>query len=72
MKKEYQINGIGCGGCIARVKKALEAHPAIISVEMFLTPKKGMSLISMTKELSVAELQKQLNIIEGFTITELN
>jgi len=55
MKKEYQINGIGCGGCIARVKKALEAHPAIISVEMFLTPKKGMSLISMTKELSVAE-----------------
>ena len=72
MKKEYQINGIGCGGCIARVKKTLEAHPAIKTAEIFLTPKKGMSLISMTKKLSVVDLQKQLNIIEGFTITELN
>ena len=72
MKHKYQINGISCGGCVARVKKALEEHPAIITAEISLTPKKGMTLISMTKELSVADLQKQLNIIDGFTITELN
>jgi len=72
MKKEYQINGIGCGGCIARVKKTLEAHPVIKIAEISLIPKKGMSLISMTEELSLADLQKQLNIIKGFTITELN
>ena len=26
MKQKYQINGISCGGCVARVKKTLESH----------------------------------------------
>ncbi len=70
MKHKYQINGISCGGCIARVKKTLEAHPAIEKTEIFLSPK-GKTLISMKKKLSVEDLQKQLNELEGYTITEI-
>ncbi|SRX55083.1 heavy-metal-associated domain-containing protein [Aequorivita sp. CIP111184] len=71
MKQKFQINGIGCGGCVARVKKTLEEHPSIEKVEIFLAPK-GATLITMKEVLSVAELQKQLSDLDGYTITETN
>ncbi|MDG2431125.1 heavy metal-associated domain-containing protein, partial [Flavobacterium sp.] len=36
MKQKFQINGIGCIGCVARVKKNLESHPNIDKVEIAL------------------------------------
>ena len=71
MKQKFQINGISCGGCIARVKKTLEEHPNIETVEIFLEPK-GATIITMKKNISIDELQKQLNTLGGYTITELN
>ncbi|WP_339895807.1 cation transporter [uncultured Algibacter sp.] len=71
MKLKFLINGISCGGCVARVKKTLEEHPNIEKVQVFLTPK-GATLITMKEALSVDELQKQLNTLNGYTITELN
>jgi len=71
MKRKFQIDGIGCGGCVARVKKTLEAHPAIEKTEIFLNPK-GAAIINMTEALTVNELQQHLNTIEGYTIIELN
>ncbi|MDE1206288.1 heavy-metal-associated domain-containing protein [Tenacibaculum larymnensis] len=71
MKQKFQISGISCGGCVARVKKTLENHPNIEKAEIFLAPK-GASLITMNAALSVAELQKQLDGLNGYTITELN
>ncbi len=71
MKQKYQINGISCSGCVAVVKKTLEEHPNIEKAEIFLAPK-GATLITMKKALSVPELQKQLNALEGYTITEIN
>ncbi|MDR6301730.1 heavy-metal-associated domain-containing protein [Mesonia maritima] len=70
MKQKFQINGISCAGCVARVKKTLEEHPAIEKAEIFLAPK-GATLITMKEALSVDELQKQLNTIEGYTIEEI-
>ncbi|HEA23689.1 hypothetical protein LCGC14_1618730 [marine sediment metagenome] len=70
MKHKYQISGISCGGCIARVKKTLEAHPDIEKAKIFLSPK-GKAIISMEKKLSVEDLQEQLNQLEGYTITEI-
>ncbi|ASV30881.1 MULTISPECIES: heavy-metal-associated domain-containing protein [Flavobacteriaceae] len=70
MKHTYQINGLSCGGCIARVKKTMEAHPDIEKTEIFLSPK-GKTIISMKEKLSVEDLQKQLNKLEGYTITEV-
>ncbi len=50
MKQKFQINGISCGGCIARVKKILEEHPNIKKAEIFLAPK-GATLITINEEL---------------------
>ncbi len=71
MKRKFQIDGISCGGCVARVKRVLEANPAIEKTEISLNPK-GATVISMNQELSVEVLQKQLNELEGYTITEVN
>ena len=71
MKQKFQINGISCGGCVARVKKTLEEHPNIEKAKIFLAPK-GATIITMKKNLSVNEIQKQLNKLGGYTITELN
>ncbi len=70
MKHTYQINGISCGGCVAQVRKTLEAHPAIEKTEILLSPK-GKTFISMKEKLSVADLQRQLNKLSGYTITEI-
>ena len=71
MKQKYQIDGIGCGGCVTKVKETLEKHSAIENTEIFLNPL-GAAFITMSKALLVAELQKQLNILKGYTITEIN
>ena len=68
MKQKFQINGISCGGCVARVKKTLEEHPNIEKAEIFLVPK-GATFITMTENLSITELQKQLSKLNGYTIT---
>ena len=65
MKQNFQINGISCGGCVARVKKTLEEHPNIEKAEISLTPK-GTTKITMNESLSVAELQKQLDRLNGY------
>ena len=70
MKQKFQINGISCGGCVARIKKNLEAHPNIEKAEIFLAPK-GATLITMNDNLSIDELQKQLSKLNGYTITEI-
>lgn len=70
MKQKFQINGISCGGCVARVKKTLEEHPNIEKAEIFLAPK-GATIITMKETLSVDELQKQLSNLEGYTIEKL-
>lgn len=70
MKQKFQIEGISCGGCVSRVKNTLEEHPNIEKVEIFLAPK-GATIITMKENLSVVELQKQLNTLEGYSITEI-
>lgn len=71
MKQKFQINGISCGGCVAKVKKILEEHPNIEKAEIVMSPK-GATLITMNEALSVAELQRQLDGLNGYTITEIN
>ncbi|MEQ8419237.1 MAG: heavy-metal-associated domain-containing protein [Arenibacter algicola] len=71
MKRKFQIDGISCGGCVARVKKVLDANPAIEKTEISLNPK-GATIISMKEELSVDDLQRQLDELGGYTIKEIN
>lgn len=60
MGRKFQIEGIRCGGCMTRAKRALEEHPAVEETQIFLQPK-GAMIISMKEE---------LNGLEGYTITE--
>lgn len=71
MKRKFQIDGISCGGCVARVKKVLDANSAIEKTEISLNPK-GATIISMKEELSVDDLQRQLDELGGYTIKEIN
>jgi copper chaperone len=70
MKRKFQIEGISCGGCIARVKKVLEAHDAIDKANILLNPK-GVAEIDMKWTLSIDDLQKQLDQLDGYSITEI-
>lgn len=71
MIQKFQTDGISCGGCVASVKKMLEDHPNIEKAQIFLAPK-GAALITMNETLSMAELQMQLDNINGYTITKIN
>jgi copper chaperone len=71
MKQKFHIDGIGCGTCVANIKKVLEAHPIIDKIQFFLKPK-GTTIISMKEKLSLDDLQKQLDKLEGYTITEFH
>lgn len=71
MKQKFRIDGICCGRCIPRLKKTLEAHAAIEKAEVFLNPI-GITIITIKEALSVDELQKRLNTLEDYTITEIN
>ncbi len=71
MKRKFQIEGISCGGCVERVKRILEEHPAVQKTEIFLYPEEA-TIISMKEKLTVEDLQHRLDILEGYTITEIN
>jgi len=49
----------------------LDADPVVEKTEFFLNPK-GATIFTMKETLSVDELQKQLNTLVGYTITEIN
>jgi hypothetical protein len=49
----------------------LDAAPVVEKTEFFLNPKEA-TIFTMKETLSVDELQKQLNTIKDYTITEIN
>ncbi|WP_323028495.1 heavy metal-associated domain-containing protein [Gelidibacter japonicus] len=71
MIQKFQINGINCGGCVAKVEMTMEEHPNIEKAEIFLAPK-GATLLTMKEALSLDELQQQLNKLNGYTIVKSN
>ena len=54
----YKVSGMTCNGCVASVKKALEAHPAISEAAVSL--ESGEVKLTMDKHLSDQALQKAL------------
>jgi len=69
MKKNYEIKGMSCGGCINTVRQALMKNPAIQDVEVQLNP--PVANVSMDKLVDVAELQAQLSKAGNYSIKEL-
>ncbi len=68
MKKEYELQGMSCGGCVSNVKKALLQVPDVIEAEVHLHPQ-GV-VITMSKAIDVKDLQAQLSKSGHYTIKE--
>lgn len=69
MKKNYELEGMSCGGCVNNVKKSLLQVPDVENVEVQLHP--PGAVITMNKSIDVDELQAQLNKGGHYTIKEL-
>jgi copper chaperone CopZ len=59
MKQNYSIEGMTCTGCVATVKKSLEAHPEVNRAEVSLEKKEA--ILDTQVELTIDDLQSQLD-----------
>ena len=69
MKKNYELQGMSCGGCVNNVKRALLQLPEVKEAEVQLHPQRAV--LTMSKAVDVEELQAQLNKAGHYTIKEL-
>ena len=69
MEKQYSITGMTCGGCVAKVKKNLEAIPGIIAAQVQLEVPQGV--INTDKEIPIEYLQTELQSAGNYTIEEI-
>lgn len=58
MVKEYQITGMTCSGCEAKVKSKLLSNPYVTAVEVFKETNRG--IISTQKDISLLDFQNLL------------
>jgi copper chaperone len=69
MKKNYEIQGMSCGGCVNSVKNTLQKFPGVEDAEVHLHPQ--TAVLTMSKSLDVDELQTQLSKVGHYTIKEV-
>jgi len=69
MKKNYELEGMSCGGCVNNVKHALLQNPDVTEAEVHLHPQSA--IITMNKFISVDELQAQIRKAGHYTIEEV-
>ena len=69
MIKEYELQGMSCGGCVSNVKRALLQVPDVTEAEVHLNPQGAV--ITMIKSIAVEELQTQLKKAGHYTIQEV-
>lgn len=69
MKKNYELQGMSCGGCVSSVKNALLKLPAVEDAEVHLHPQNAV--LTMSKPIDVKELQTQLSKVGHYTIIEV-
>lgn len=69
MKKNYELTGMSCGGCVNNVKRTLLDIPGVEDAEVQLNPQKAT--VTMSKSINVDELQDHLNTAGYYTIKEV-
>ena len=69
MKKNYELTGMSCGGCVSSVKNALLKLTDVEDAEVHLHPQ-GV-VLTMSKTINVEELQAQLSKAGHYTIKEV-
>ncbi len=68
MTHQYQITGMTCGHCVAKVKKELLNLADVLSAEVTL--QSPQATISMTKHIETVVLQQAISKAGNYTITE--
>lgn len=68
MKKNYELTGMSCGGCVSSVKNALQKFAGVEEAEVHLHPQ--TATLKMNKPIDVKDLQAQLNKAGHYTIKE--
>ncbi len=68
MKKNYEIKGMSCGGCVSNVKRALLQLPDVTEADVQLNPQSA--ILTTSKPVDVEELQAQLKKAGHYTIKE--
>lgn len=66
MKKQYKIEGMSCGGCVANVKKKLEELTEVTAANVQLASPQG--ILELSKDVKVETLQK---VIGHYSIAEI-
>ena len=69
MKKEFELAGMSCGGCVSHVKKALLQIPGVTDAEVHLHPPRAV--LTLNKPIDVDELQTPLSKAGHYTIKEI-
>jgi len=69
MKKEYELKGMSCGGCVSSVKNALLQLPDVTEADVNLNSQSAA--LTMSKPIDVKELQAQLSRAGHYSIKEL-
>lgn len=69
MKKNYELQGMTCGGCVSSVKNVLLKLSGVEEAEIHLHPQ--TAVLTMSKPITVAELQAQLSKAGHYTINEV-
>jgi copper chaperone len=69
MKKNYELTGMTCGGCVNKVKRALLQVPDVTEAEVELHSQSAV--ITMNKSIDVAEIQTQLSKAGHYSIKEV-
>ena len=69
MKKNYELQGMSCGGCVSSVKNALLKLNDVEDAEVHLHPQSAV--VTMSKPIDVAELQTQLSKAGHYTIKQI-
>ncbi len=67
MTHSYTVAGITCSSCVAKVKSKLLTHPDVLAAEVTLEEQKAV--ITMQKQVSIAELQQALGIDSKYKIS---
>jgi len=69
MKKNYELSGMSCGGCVSNVKKSLLELPFVVDADIQLNPQHAV--LTMTQLVGLEELQSHLKKSGNYTITEI-
>jgi copper chaperone CopZ len=68
MRHTYEVKGITCGGCAAKVKKSLETVPGVKKADVKVTPPEAE--IEMDSHVSVAVLNEALSRSGNYSVKE--